>query len=783
MFITPAHHDILAMVRAWRIGDRPVLVLTGDGGTGKTTFARKLAATFGATMQVGLLDLGKTQPTDLRRAVPEAFGSDVRVLVEDPLASHDRFMAESLASGRRRLLIVDEAQHLSGPALTYLEQLTTPPRSGLPVFYVVLIGAPGLDAMPAQPDHPALHDRIGGRLHLSPFTEAQTAAYVDHRLRMANCACPVGDMTFDSSRLELLHEASGGRPKIINRLVQRYLFDPVRAGVAAKIARPVEQASPAAPVAEEPAPLPPVVAKPAPLPPVVVDHRQAPLPQAQVEDPQTLPRPEVIEDRQPPLPLPVVEDREAPLPQAPVEEPQALPRPEIIKDRQAPPPPVVVEDRQPRLPPAHVEHRQVLPRPDAAREKPTTAPSFVTRERPVPLPPVLSKPAPVPPVVVDDKSPPRPAAAKERPQPVPARNGPVPVQTAVTKRKPAALQSVAKERPALAQPAPPRPEGRRTLPSKPAAVPMALVVKPARTEPSATPAPAARPSPVRVAPSIAPPRPEPVDHPERTRGRGLHWGLAGAAGLGLAAAAVMVLGPTADQPAPMEVAAPAPVAAPAAEPAPPAPEPTPEPVAVAPVPEPAPEAVVPPPVPGLRGASIDPVPDADALLTEALVAGGTDPEQAAQLYTRAALWGNARAAYYLGQLYETGIGVPQNPDRARAAYALALEVDGAAARLDALEGRSGSGIAVEAAPVPVSQMVITTGQTELHWRDPEGAVAAQFLVEFVPAGESEDIRQAETVLPALLLAERVTRWRVSALGPDGSAGTASEWSYPDAALP
>lgn len=78
-------------------------------------------------------------------------------------------------------------------------------------------------------------------------------------------------------------------------------------------------------------------------------------------------------------------------------------------------------------------------------------------------------------------------------------------------------------------------------------------------------------------------------------------------------------------------------------------------------------------------------PDAQILLTQALEADIVDQAAALALYKRAALWGNERAAYYLGQLYETGIGVEADPNSARAWYRKAPDISGAVARLRELD--------------------------------------------------------------------------------------------------
>lgn len=169
-------------------------------------------------------------------------------------------------------------------------------------------------------------------------------------------------------------------------------------------------------------------------------------------------------------------------------------------------------------------------------------------------------------------------------------------------------------------------------------------------------------------------------------------------------------------------------------------------------------------------------PSPEALLVEALVIGSADPERAATLYARAALWGSDRAAYYLGQLYETGIGVEPDLNRAQGWYGLAPRVQGAAARLAELAKAAPTPVQADAAPVPVAQMLFGSGQTELHWRDPEGPDPARFRVEYVPAGDKGQVLHRDTRLSALLLPHPVTRWRVAPLRPDGSVGPASDWS-------
>lgn len=166
------------------------------------------------------------------------------------------------------------------------------------------------------------------------------------------------------------------------------------------------------------------------------------------------------------------------------------------------------------------------------------------------------------------------------------------------------------------------------------------------------------------------------------------------------------------------------------------------------------------------------IPDPAAMLDEALAIGRFRPALAALLYQRAALWGNARAAYYLGQAYETGTGLPADANRARAWYGAATGIWGAAQRLEALE--PGAPV-VTSAPVPTMQAIYPDGRTALHWRAAEGDSPAAFIVEYQPAGIDGEVLRLTTTLSAVLIAGPVARWRVMAATEGREDAPATRW--------
>jgi hypothetical protein len=154
---------------------------------------------------------------------------------------------------------------------------------------------------------------------------------------------------------------------------------------------------------------------------------------------------------------------------------------------------------------------------------------------------------------------------------------------------------------------------------------------------------------------------------------------------------------------------------------------------------------------------------------------GTDPLAAVAGYAGAALLDHRRAAYYLGQIYETGDGVAVDRALAREWYSLAAtEIAGAAALLEALAAPQVEG--APGAPLPLFAGPAGPGQVALIWTSAEGPDPAAYRIDL--ASEAGEILATSAVqrLSALRmdLPEAARLWRVVALG-DGDAAVASPW--------
>jgi hypothetical protein len=169
-------------------------------------------------------------------------------------------------------------------------------------------------------------------------------------------------------------------------------------------------------------------------------------------------------------------------------------------------------------------------------------------------------------------------------------------------------------------------------------------------------------------------------------------------------------------------------------------------------------------------------PDGSKLLDDALTAESIDPMAAAIAFARAGLRGQPLAAYYLGQLFETGNGVARDRALARAWYLEAQEdVRSARRRLEDLAPpEQGIGLAP---PLPLLGGPVTGSGSEFVWTSGDGADPSLYLVEIAEASDKPPIRLGSTTLSALRHVDigEARIWRVVAVKPEMGAYSLSDW--------
>ncbi len=199
------------------------IVITGEVGAGKTTLTERLWSQLDHRAYA-ICRLATTQVSgdDLLRLAVTGFGlADEGADKATLLRRLERFFHDERATGRRCLLVVDEAQNLPVAALEELRMLSNITVDGRSPLQTILLGQPQFRATLARPDLDQLRQRILAAYHLGPLGADETRAYIEHRLRTVGWT---GAPAWEDEAFARIHAHTGGVPRRINTLCSRVLL-------------------------------------------------------------------------------------------------------------------------------------------------------------------------------------------------------------------------------------------------------------------------------------------------------------------------------------------------------------------------------------------------------------------------------------------------------------------------------------------------------------------------------------------------------------------------------
>lgn len=223
-FDSRPHRKAMAYLTYGLSKNEGFIVITGEIGSGKTTLINYLISTIVAhNTTVAHIVNTRVQADDLLRKVALAFGIDAenasKARIIDAI---EKFLLANQKAGRRSLLMVDEAQHLTPGLLEELRMLSNIQVGGRPLLQTCLSGQPEFRRTLSQPRMEQFRQRIVASYHLGPMEAEDTRGYIEHRLRHVgwNGTPEIADDVFGR-----IFQVTGGVPRKINFLCDRlFLF-------------------------------------------------------------------------------------------------------------------------------------------------------------------------------------------------------------------------------------------------------------------------------------------------------------------------------------------------------------------------------------------------------------------------------------------------------------------------------------------------------------------------------------------------------------------------------
>jgi type II secretory pathway predicted ATPase ExeA len=222
-YASSTHARALAYLQYGLEQGEGLVVVTGDVGAGKSIVLSQLLQQIDrAYLEVARLATTNLEPMDALRRVARLFGvaadADDKATVQNAI---EAYLQELARSGRRALLLIDEAQSLPRETLEELRMLTNFEVDARFPLQCFLVGQPQFRATLLEPAMEQFRQRVIASYHLQPLEVEELRGYAEHRLAVAGWN---GRPSLSPELFPQLHRASGGLPRRLNALLGRLLL-------------------------------------------------------------------------------------------------------------------------------------------------------------------------------------------------------------------------------------------------------------------------------------------------------------------------------------------------------------------------------------------------------------------------------------------------------------------------------------------------------------------------------------------------------------------------------
>ena len=216
LYLSRTHREALASLFYGIQVGRGFMALIAGPGMGKTTLLFQLLERLRKSANFAFLFQTQCNSREFLRYLLLDMGLDAEG--KDLVGMHQQ-LNEALVrlsrSGRRFVLVIDEAQNLDDSVLETVRLLSDFETSSSKLIQIVLSGQPQLATKLARPSLVQLRQRVAILSRLEPLIPAETGHYIAHRLQVGGYG---GGPLFSPEALALIGVRSRGVPRNINNI-------------------------------------------------------------------------------------------------------------------------------------------------------------------------------------------------------------------------------------------------------------------------------------------------------------------------------------------------------------------------------------------------------------------------------------------------------------------------------------------------------------------------------------------------------------------------------------
>ena len=227
LYLSHQHSLALSMLEFGLTGQAGFIVVTGEIGSGKTTLIRHFLKRDDRQATIGVISNTHAGFGDIMQWVFQALNIEAKSTKKTACyQAFTNYLAQQYSAGQQVVLIVDEAQNLSVPALEDLRLLSNIDIDRDHALQIILVGQPELMEKLQRPELRQFAQRISVHYHLSPLTYLESCLYIRHRLAIAGTT----EEIFDTWAMAGIYYFADGVPRVMNSICDMALVYAYAAG-------------------------------------------------------------------------------------------------------------------------------------------------------------------------------------------------------------------------------------------------------------------------------------------------------------------------------------------------------------------------------------------------------------------------------------------------------------------------------------------------------------------------------------------------------------------------
>jgi general secretion pathway protein A len=216
LYLAPKHREALSNLAYGLSSAKPITLLIGEAGTGKTTLLRAaLESEHCANVRCVYLNNPALTREEFLRMLANRFNLSQEAAVSKAalLEELERVLRERRERDEITALVVDEAQSLSNELLEEIRLLANIETADVKLLPLVLAGQPELSGRLEETSLRQFKQRVALRCEIAHLDLPETAAYIASRIRTAG---GLPSKLFSREAVALIHQHSSGIPRTIS---------------------------------------------------------------------------------------------------------------------------------------------------------------------------------------------------------------------------------------------------------------------------------------------------------------------------------------------------------------------------------------------------------------------------------------------------------------------------------------------------------------------------------------------------------------------------------------